>query len=271
MLFVISSYGHRQLDNAGLRRKLVHVSRRSRVLVGLDSGAWLMASAGLLDGHRATIHRDLIENLSEEFLKLDIVQSAYVIDGNRITCGGAMAAFDLVLELIGKAHGAILRMDIAALFLHGDAGLQPAVTDGNAGGDIITRALAIMQSSIETPLSMRKLCLRLDCNIKTLERRFQKQLKQNPTAVFRHLRLMEARRLVENTDLPVTEIAVRSGYENASAMTRAFKAKFGTTPRALRMRVEPDFWLVFCNHASSVDEFQQHWFCSRGGLIVFLS
>ncbi|MDG1521414.1 MAG: helix-turn-helix domain-containing protein, partial [Yoonia sp.] len=48
------------------------------------------------------------------------------------------------------------------------------------------------------------------------------------------LRLNLARKLVADTEQSIAEIASRCGYENASAMTRAFKAAFGVTPRNLR-------------------------------------
>jgi transcriptional regulator GlxA family with amidase domain len=56
-----------------------------------------------------------------------------------------------------------------------------------------------------------------------------------PQQVYRRIRLIVARKHVLETVLPVSEIALRCGYQDASAMTRAFKAEFGTTPRALRI------------------------------------
>ncbi len=237
MLFIVSSYGHRQLDAKLVRKQLVQASRYSKFVVGLDTGAWLMAGAGLLDGYRATVHPDLIESLSETFLKIDVVRTGFVIDGARITCGGAMAAFDLMLELIGNEHGQVLKMDLASLFLHGGSDLQSTRLGRKPNSTIVEQAIVIMRNNIETPLTIVQICKMLDCNVKYLERCFQKQLNKNPAELSRHLRLTEARRLIENTDLPVTEVAVRSGYENASAMTRAFSKKFGQTPSGLRKAI----------------------------------
>ncbi len=59
-------------------------------------------------------------------------------------------------------------------------------------------------------------------------------LGTTPDAFYRRLRLNFARKLVVETEQSVAEIAGRCGYENASAMTRAFKQTFGQVPRDLR-------------------------------------
>ena len=59
-------------------------------------------------------------------------------------------------------------------------------------------------------------------------------LGATPATIYRRLRLIQARKLLLETDISVSEIATRTGYENASALTRAFKAEFATTPRTMR-------------------------------------
>ena len=238
VLFVLSGYGHLELDTPRLRHQLKIASAKATKIIALDSAAWLMASAGLLDGRRATVHNELLDQMAEKFLKVSTVRTGFVIDGSRITCGGAMAAFDLVLELIGNTHGQMLKLDIAALFLHkSHSQIEPASATNattHTDGDIVTNAIAIMRNNIETPWSIAKICRELECNIKTLERQFCVQLGQSPSQVARHIRLVEIRRLIENTNLPITEIGIRGGYKNASAMARACKNKFNLTPRQLR-------------------------------------
>lgn len=61
-------------------------------------------------------------------------------------------------------------------------------------------------------------------------------LGAGPAKVYRRLRLNLARKLAAETDLSIAEIALRAGYEDPSALTRAFRAEFGLSPRALRSR-----------------------------------
>lgn len=241
--FVVSSYGYRDLDGPATRRALRRVAAQSELVVGLDTGAWLMAAAGLLDRRRATIHWDVLDSFAETFLAVDAVKERFVTDGDRLTCGGATTAFELVLDLIGAQQGEALRLDVAALFMHELASAPPVQRPSAqhvsaqrlpAKSRTTVRAMALMQERVEQPLAIAEIARTLGCTQKRLERRFSAEFGAAPAVVYRHLRLAAARRLVENSDLPIAEVALRCGYSNASAMTRAFTLEFGANPRALR-------------------------------------
>jgi len=233
MLVVMPSYGVRALPSRATSRALGAAARNYARLAGFDTGSWLLAQAGLLDRYRATIHWDELASFSETFTEVDTVQERYVIDRDRITCSGAAAAFDLVLSLVAKAHGPLLAMDVAQLFMTPEAATAPVPHRGH--GRIVQRALAIMQDTVEAPISVPAIARHAGCTQKTLETHMKNALKATPQAVYRRLRLSRARQLISATDLPVAEIAGRCGYDNASAMTRAFRATYGQTPRNMRM------------------------------------
>ena len=65
MVFVVSSYGHRDLDRPATRSALRRIAAQAELVAGMDTGAWLMAAAGLLDGRRATIHWDILDSFAE--------------------------------------------------------------------------------------------------------------------------------------------------------------------------------------------------------------
>lgn len=229
MLILMPSYAVRQIPARPLARVLHTVAPRYRALAGFDTGSWLLAQAGLLDGYRATIHWDELGAFSERFPEVDAVRERFVRDRDRVTCSGAMAAFDLVCEIIAEDHGALLAMDVAQLFMSRDA-----VAHTHTSGRLVSRALAVMRDTVEAPLSIPALARAVGCTQKTLEARIGSALQATPQAVYRRVRLTRARQLVEETELPVAEIAQRCGYENASAMTRAFRTLFALSPREMR-------------------------------------
>lgn len=233
MVFVISSYGHRDLDLPATRSALRRIAAQAVLVAGMDTGAWLMAAAGLLDGRRATIHWDILDSFAEQFLPVEVVRERFVIDGDRLTCGGVTTAFELVLELIREQQGEALRLDVAALFMHELAGIS-STRPPAARSRTTARAVTMMQENLEQPLAIATLAGAFGCTHKQLERRFKAAFGAAPASVYRHLRLTAARRLVEHSDLPVAEIALRCGYANASAMTRAFTREFGANPRTMR-------------------------------------
>jgi AraC family carnitine catabolism transcriptional activator len=143
-----------------------------------------------------------------------------------------MTAFDLAIDLIGKHHGAMLRLEVASLFMHGErATTDPAPQIADR---VVLAAVALMRRHIEYPLSVPDIAKRLSTPLRRLETLCRINTNRSPRALYRRIRLQEAQRFVRNTSLPIAEIATRCGYEDASAMTRAYKAEFDTTPRATR-------------------------------------
>lgn len=235
MLMVMPSYGFQAHGNWQTLAGLRSAATRYGTLAGLDTGSWLMAMANLLDGYRATIHWEELTGFTERFPEVDAVRERYCIDRDRITCSGAMAAFDLVLHLIGRDQGQALAVDVAQMFMIRESARSHAGGVGATSG-YVNKALALMQEHLESPLPVSEIARRVSRSQKALSVRMKAELGAGPAQVYRHLRLNLARKLVAETDLSIGEIALRAGYDDPSALTRAFRAEFGTTPRALRAR-----------------------------------
>lgn len=233
MLIVMPSYGF--LNHAGWTTQtgLRAAAHRFTTLAAMDTGSWLLAEAGLLDHHRATIHWEELTRFAERFPEVDALRERYVIDRTRITCSGAMAAFDLILHMIGRDHGQALALEVAQLFMVRDSARSHA-GGASPASRVVNRALAVMQDHIEDPLPIADIARKAGCRQKTLESRMRADLGAAPQTVYRRLRLNLARKLVSETDMPVAEIALRTGYQTPAAMTRAFKSEFGAPPRDLR-------------------------------------
>lgn len=228
-LLVLPSYGVRGLATPGCAAALRAAAGRFACLAGLDTGAWLLAAAGLLDGRRATIHPHEAAAFAEAFPALDAVPRRFVRDGPFATCAGASAALDWTLARIGEAHGEALALEVAALLLapgHADgAQRDPAFAPGPA-----ERCAQLMAAHVEVPLALPEVARRLGLTHKRLARAVAGRYGTTPAALYRRLRLLEARRLVLAGGLAVSEIALRCGYRDASAMTRAFGREFGRSP-----------------------------------------
>lgn len=234
-LFVMPSYEVRRHDTPACRRMLRAARGRFARLAGLDTGSWLLASAGLLDGCRATIHREEQVALAERFPEVDVSAARVVDDGDILSCGGALTTFELVLGLIERHQGALTRLEIAALFLDG-ATDRPGPAAPRPG-QTAEAAMAVMLRHIETPLPLREIAARIGLSQKRLEQRCRARYGIAPQELYIAVRLRAARRLVETTALSVSEIALRCGYADPSALTRAFRRAFGQTPRSLRSAV----------------------------------
>jgi AraC family transcriptional regulator, carnitine catabolism transcriptional activator len=232
VLISMPSYDYLRYARVPTTRALRAAAARYAVMAGFDTGSWLLAQAGLLDGRRATIHWQELQRFAETFPSVETERKRFIQDGNRITCSGAQASFDLMLDQIGQRHGQALRLEVAALFMGSEATgsgatLRPRIPK-------VSAALAVMQSNLEQPLPVGMIAAQVGTSQRSLEQRMQSAMGATPQSVYRRLRLIEAKRLALETNLPVSEIAVRCGYTDPSALTRAFKSEFGSTLRDLR-------------------------------------
>ncbi|MGI9523818.1 MAG: GlxA family transcriptional regulator [Hyphomicrobiaceae bacterium] len=237
LLFVICSYGYRELDTQLNRRILRSAASKARTIVGMDTGAWLLAGPGLLDGRRATIHWHVLDAFLETFVLVAGAQQSFVADGKFITSGGAAAAYDLAQCIIGETAGCSLSLDVGTLFVR-DTERVRCRPQNSSNSRLTSNALALMQSTIEAPITVKDIADRIASTQRQLERDFRKEFGAAPNQVYRKLRLSAVRRFLEDTRLPISEIAVRTGYQNASAMSRAFRTEYGYSPRAFRLEIE---------------------------------
>jgi transcriptional regulator GlxA family with amidase domain len=232
-LLVMPSYGHRDFARPDVLRALRAAAGRCGTLVGMDTGSLLMAAAGLLDGYRATSHWDVLTEFEENYPDVDVVRDRFVMDRDRLSCGGATTTLELMLELITLEHGPMLSLEVAALFMHGER-LSKFSQLGSSRDRVLLAAAALMRRHLEQPLPIPEIARRLGISQRGLEKRCRTTAGRSPQSVYTAVRLAEAHRLVEETTVSVTEIAGRVGYADASAMTRAFRREFGATPQQVR-------------------------------------
>lgn len=231
-LLLLPSYGFRAQDGPGMRRALRAAAGRYATLVGLDTGAWLMASAGLLDGRPATIHWDEYSAFAECFPGVEVRPDRFVIDGDRITCGGASAAFELMTQLIRRHVGAELALQVSTLFLQGDwQGPRVPTGPGRAG-----RAVALMRRNLEAPLSIPQVARAVGTSQRALTTEMRVQFGMPPREIYQALRLEAARRYLTGSEMGVAEIAARCGWTDQSAFARAFRRHYAATPVSVRGR-----------------------------------
>jgi transcriptional regulator GlxA family with amidase domain len=89
---------------------------------------------------------------------------------------------------------------------------------------------------VDEPLPVERIAAGVGMSPRTLSRWCREHLDESPAELVRRLRVDEARRLLEETSLPLKDITARTGLGDASTMWRAFTQRLGVTPAEYRER-----------------------------------
>lgn len=236
-LIVVAGYRLAEVATRPLIRDLRRIAPRFQLVGGIDAAPWVLARAGLLDGHRATVHWEDLEDLAATHPDIDVVPDRFVIDGNRVTISGAAPASDFMLHLIRSRHGAALARQVAASFLSTvRPGAEPQIAQGQDPSldPRVAKALARMEARIDTPEPAAVTAKAVGLSPRRLESLFRTALGTTPAAHALDLRLQAARRMLTDTRHPIAEVALRTGFSSPSTLSRAFRARFGQSPGSLR-------------------------------------
>jgi transcriptional regulator GlxA family with amidase domain len=237
-LIVISGFQQWRGATQPIIRDLARMAPRFAAMGGIDAGSWVLARAGLLNGYRATVHWEDLEDLAAAHPEIDVVPDRFVIDRGRFTAGGAAPASDLMLHLIHARHGAAIALQVAASFITtARVGSEPQIVPAKQDRRFdprVAQTIARMQATLDTPEDCISLAARAGISVRRLETLFRQNLDQTPAAYALDLRLSAARRMITDTRHPLAEVALRTGFSSPSTLSRAFRARFGQTPSSLR-------------------------------------
>ncbi|MGI9319763.1 MAG: GlxA family transcriptional regulator [bacterium] len=237
VLVINASWAPERFQSKRLQVWLRRLSDQGTLMIGLDTGAFIMAFAGLLDGYRATVHYEHTEAFSELFPRIKVGQCLFVTDHNRITCCGGLAAADLALEFIRHRDGLELA-NAAAQYIFLER-LRPGEDEqlarthepvGYAVPERLRQAILLMERNLEEPLALPEIAQHLDLSQRQLERLFQKYTGITPMRYYINFRLDRARGLVTQTEMSIVEIAGACGFSSAEHLARAYKNQFSIAP-----------------------------------------
>ena len=219
---------------------------RNVSIVGLCTGSFVMAQAGIMAGRKCAVHIMHRRQMNDLFPEVEpVADQIYVDDKGLTTCPGGTAAIDLAFHLIeancGKAR-AIKGLTSLLVDKHRAAHHLPHRPHGHlsvCGNWKVEKAFELMERHITSPYSITKLANQLGCSVRELNRSFAKHAGVNPTTVWRDLRLAHCRWLLLNSSRTVTQIAMESGFSDSAHLTRWFKRVNGDAPKEFRKRHRP--------------------------------
>lgn len=234
---VVASFNVKQrAEDQRLVQWLRRMARFGAEMGALETGSEVLAAAGLLDGHAAAVHWDNLDGFRERYPRVRAEAQLYTLGRGRFTCAGATAILDLMLHWIAERGEAELAEEVAQHLLlpRRRSGAEEQGGAEVAGplpaSQAVRRAVALMQEAVEEALPLAEIARRVGLSQRQLQRQFRQHLGTTPTRHYTMIRLAKAHKLLQQTDLPVTEVAVSAGFASLENFSRVYRSVFGCPP-----------------------------------------
>jgi transcriptional regulator GlxA family with amidase domain len=218
---------------------------RSRRVCSVCTGAFVLAKAGILDGHRATTHWASCDRLAERNPAVTVERDPiFVRDGNVYTSAGVTAGMDLALALVEEDLGRKTALEAArwlVLFVKrpgGQSQFSAQLAAQTADREPLRELQEWIAGNLHADLSVPALAERAHMSERNFARAFRRELGLTPAAYVEIARVEAARIALESTGTPVEVVALQAGFGTVETMRRAFHRRLGVGPGEYRARFQ---------------------------------
>ena len=221
---------------------LVRAHARGAQIVGLCYGTHVLASAGLLDGRRATTHWERADEMARRFprvaLDLDVL---YVEDGNVLTSAGTAASLDACLHVLRRRLGwAVANRTARRLVVapHREGGQAQCIAQPvpKAAADTrLTQLLDTIRERLGESHTLDSLADQARMSRRSFTRHFRSLTGTTVKAWLLAERLAMVQTLLESPDISIDAISQTAGFGSGAALRQHFREAFGVSPTTWRL------------------------------------
>ena len=225
---------------AAQARVVERAAARGARLYGSCTGAYVVASTGVLDEHEATTSWWLTGPFLRAFPRVTLdVRRALIAHRHAATAGAVLAQADLALHLVRTTLGPSIASQVTRYLLLDEHAAQApymAVSQLRADDPLLHRAESYLRRHLDQVSGVPELARAIGTSPRTLARRTQLALGVSPGRWLRRLRVEAAAHRLETTHTPVEEVAEQVGLGSAATLRRELRRELGRSPRELRAR-----------------------------------
>ncbi len=220
---------------------LCDAAARGARIASVCSGAFVLAAAGLLDGHRATTHWRMAGDLARICPLATVDPDVLFVDeGNILTSAGLSAGIDLCLHMVRRDFGqaaAACAARFAVAPLDRDGGQAQFIRhEPSASRASLAPILDWALGRLAERLDVAALAARAGMSSRTFTRRFREQTGTTLTQWLLSARIRLAQELLEGSARPIEEIARSAGFDSPVTFRVRFRRQIGLAPLAYRQR-----------------------------------
>src|SRR4029079_5511433 len=209
-------------------------------IASICTGAFLLASSGLLDGHICSTHWSAADNLKTMFPKVNVQTDKLITDENGIyTNGGAYSFLNLLIYLVEKYFDRQTAIFCSKVFqIEMDRQSQSAFTIFRGqklhGDEMVKKAQAYIESKVDERISVEELSSKFAVGRRNFDRRFIKATGNTPIEYSQRVKIESAKKAFETTRKTINEVMYDVGYSDVKAFREIFRRITGMSPLEYR-------------------------------------
>ena len=206
------------------------------------TGGFILASTGLLDGKRATIHWMAADAFRQMFPKIKVEHDKVIIDEGRIYSSGAAFSFtSLIIYLIEKFCGREMAIAASKMFMvqvHDSSQNAFAIFNlqHNHNDNEIGRVQDYIERNYDELLTVNGLAEKFNMSSRTFIRKFTTITGNTPIEYIQRVRVEAAKRLLEKGKPTVEQVCMEVGYGAFGFFRNIFKRLTGLTPQEYKRK-----------------------------------
>lgn len=213
---------------------------RGARICSICTGAFVLAAAGLLDGHKVTTHWRFTDLLASMYPELSIQPNElYVDEENIVTAAGSAAGLDMMLHLVRKDHGSRVANMVAQRMVippHREGGQSQYATRQlvSTSDAPISNLMDWIRSDLQRPLTIKEMADRAAVSTRTLHRSFMECTGLTPYDWLLGERVAYAKELLESSRVRLSEVVEKAGFGSEESFRRHFRNLVGVSPMSYR-------------------------------------
>ena len=239
-LIIIPSLNHNYQKalkgNGPLVDWIVQQYKDGAEIASICTGAFLLASTGLLDGKNCSTHWSAAENFRTMFPEVNLQTDALITDENGIyTNGGAYSFLNLMIYLVEKYFDRQTAIFCAKVFqIEIDRNSQSAFSiftgQKKHGDEMVKKAQAYLESNMDEKISIEYLSSKFSVGRRNFDRRFIKATGNTPVEYAQRVKIETAKKAFETSRKTINEVMYEVGYSDVKAFREVFRKITGMSP-----------------------------------------
>jgi transcriptional regulator GlxA family with amidase domain len=211
-------------------------------IASICTGAFLLASTGLLDGRTCSTHWAVADNFRSMFPEVNLQTDKLITDENGIyTNGGAYSFLNLAIYLVEKYYDRQTAIFCSKVFqIELDRQSQSAFTIFTGqklhGDEMVKKAQAYIESKLDEKISVEQLSSRFAVGRRNFDRRFIKATGNTPVEYSQRVKIESAKRSLETSRKTINEVMYEVGYSDVKAFREVFRKITGMSPLEYRSK-----------------------------------